>query len=118
VSGNGTRRFVHSNMATVPFAASLVIPTYNRKSELRELLHSGQRQTVPLEILVMDDGSTDGTLEMVKSQFPKIALHQEDAGRGPTLLRNRGVEKASCNIVFSLDNDTVFVAIEPLPSRT
>ena len=91
-------------------AASLVIPTYNRRTELRELLSSAQKQTVPLEIIIMDDGSTDGTEQMMSSEFPDVAFHQQTVSKGPAYLRNRGIERASCNIVFSLDDDSLFVS--------
>ena len=47
--------------------ASVVIATRNRKNELRRAIASVVRQTDPVEVIVIDDGSTDGTSEMVMS---------------------------------------------------
>lgn len=91
-------------------AASLVLATRNRQEELRALLLSAQEQSVPLEIIVMDDGSSDGTGEMVRQQFPEVRFYQLASARGPAFQRNRGTELASCNIVFSLDDDALFIS--------
>lgn len=91
-------------------AASLVLATRNRREELRALLVSAREQSVPLEIIVMDDGSSDGTPEMVRQQFPEVLFNRLACARGPAFQRNRGTELASCNIVFSLDDDALFVS--------
>ena len=63
---------------------SVIIPTYNRKNELQSLLHSLSSQTFPAdhcEIIVVDDGSTDGTREWLlehKDQFKlPISLYSQ-----------------------------------------
>lgn len=86
------------------------MPTRNRREELRALLISAQKQTLPLEMLVMDDGCSDGTAEMLRTEFPTVKLHQLASERGPAFQRNRGIELATANIVFPLDDDTVFVS--------
>jgi glycosyltransferase involved in cell wall biosynthesis len=90
--------------------ASLVVPTRNRQNELRALLLSVAEQTVPLEIIVMDDGSTDGTPEMVRQEFPHATLHQITTGCGPAFQRNRGISLATTNIIFPLDDDAKFIS--------
>jgi GT2 family glycosyltransferase len=92
------------------FAASLVIPTRNRVEELRALLRSALAQTVPLEILVMDDGASDAVSEMVRDEFPQVHYYRLGIGRGPAFQRNRGIELATSALVFPLDDDTVFVS--------
>ena len=89
-------------------AASVVIPTCNRVEELRALLASLQRQTVPLEILVMDDAASDVTRDMVAKDFPAVRYFRLDSRRGPAYQRNRGIELATSDIVFPVDDDTVF----------
>ncbi len=92
-------------------AASLVIPTKNRWEDLHRALQSCQKQTVPLDLIVLDDGSTDGTPEKVAAAFPHVRLVRSDgASRGPTVRRNQGVELAQAEIVFSLDDDAEFVS--------
>jgi GT2 family glycosyltransferase len=90
--------------------ASVVIPTCNRVEELRKLLQSALAQTVPVEIHVMDDGSNDLTVEMILREFPSVHYHRLSTGRGPTFQRNRGIELASCNIVFPVDDDSLFAS--------
>jgi GT2 family glycosyltransferase len=58
----------------------------------------------------MDDGADDATAEMIRIQFPQIHYHRIGTNRGPAFQRNRGIELASCNIVFPLDDDALFVS--------
>jgi GT2 family glycosyltransferase len=97
-------------MTEVPFRAAVVIPTYNRKESLRAALLSAMAQTVPMELVVMDDGSTDGTAEMVRSEFPQVKFEQHKGPNGPSFLRNRGSEIASAPILFPIDDDSVFAS--------
>jgi len=90
--------------------ASLVIPTCNRIEELRQLLASALIQSVRVEIIVMDDGSSDATGQMVRTEFPQVIYRRLASGRGPAFQRNRGVELASSGIVFPLDDDTQLVS--------
>ncbi len=90
--------------------ASIVIPTRDRADELRNLLKSVLIQTVSVEVHVMDDGSNDGTAELIHREFPQVCYHRLGTGRGPAFQRNRGIELASCNVVFPIDDDTVFVS--------
>ena len=86
--------------------ASVVIPTRNRVVELTTLLLSLRSQTVPLEILVMDDGANDETKNLVECKFPEVSYYRIGFDKGPTFQRNRGIELATNNIVFPLDDDT------------
>ncbi len=86
--------------------ASVVIPTRNRDDELKVLLISVRAQTVPLEVLVMDDGASDETRYLIESEFPEVAYHRLGYSKGPAFQRNRGVELARSNIVFPFDDDT------------
>ena len=58
----------------------------------------------------MDDGSSDGTPELMRQQFPEVRFYQLASARGPAFQRNRGTELASCKIVFSLDDDAFFAS--------
>jgi len=91
-------------------AASVVIPTYNRVSELRRTVISLLRQTVQLEILVMDDGSTNETASMIRDEFPQVHYNQLGNRKGPAFQRNRGVERATTNIVIGVDDDAELVS--------
>jgi glycosyltransferase involved in cell wall biosynthesis len=88
--------------------ASVVIPTRDRTEELRKLLRSALAQTIPLEILVMDDGTSDATAEMIHNEFPQVRYHRLASSRGPAYQRNRGIELASNDLVFPIDDDVLF----------
>lgn len=92
------------------FAASLVIPTRNRIDELRMLLRSALEQTVPVEVLVMDDGASDAVSQMIRDEFPGVFYHRLGHGKGPAFQRNRGVELATSEFVFPIDDDTLLVS--------
>jgi GT2 family glycosyltransferase len=88
--------------------ASVVITTKDRKDELRRALESAVGQSEPVEILVLDDGSTDGTAEMVRSEFPQVRLDQTLHSLGYIAQRNRGAQICSGDIIFSIDDDAEF----------
>jgi GT2 family glycosyltransferase len=92
------------------FAASVVIPTRNRDDELAALLGSLGAQSVPLDVLVMDDGASEATRRLVEERFPWAAYRSMGTGKGPAFQRNRGTELARSAIVFSVDDDTAFVS--------
>jgi len=98
---------------------SIVIPTCNRLDVLPEVLAAlaAQQEAPPFEIIVVDDGSTDGTGAWLaeyrangarapgEGSSPLTVLHQEN--RGPATARNRGVEVARAPRVAFLGDDTV-----------
>ncbi len=89
---------------------SVVIPTYNRAHLIARAIESVLAQTHPVrEIIVVDDGSTDGTRQVVES-FGGIVryVHQENAG--PSSARNRGIREARCRWVALLDSDDWWLA--------
>jgi GT2 family glycosyltransferase len=92
--------------------ASVVIPTFNRLDQLRDVLSAVEAQWRPagtgLELVVVDDGSSDGTWDWLekRSVQPGItALRQDNAG--PAKARNRGVEAATGDLILFLGDDTV-----------
>jgi glycosyltransferase involved in cell wall biosynthesis len=93
---------------------SVVIPTYNRRDRLVRVLAALARQTTPaseFEVVVVDDGSTDGTDEWLKSTSTPFMLHTlRQANAGPARARNAGVERAGGQIVLFIDDD-----VEPTP---
>jgi glycosyltransferase involved in cell wall biosynthesis len=91
-------------------AASIVISTRNRKDELRRAVESALTQQPRVEIIVLDDGSTDGTAEMIASDFPEVILHRTEVSTGYIVQRNRGARLATAPIVISMDDDAVFAS--------
>lgn len=89
---------------------SVVIPTYNRKPILEKCLRAMERQTFSdYEIVVVDDGSTDGTVEWLQShaaEFPHVRLFCQNHG-GAAGARNYGVEQAKGDTIVFIDSDLV-----------
>lgn len=109
-SGNGIPLSAPSNLGHTNscLQPSLVITTRNRKDELRAALASAFNQTAPIEVIVLDDGSTDGTAEMVCTEFPNARLIQFSEPRGYIVRRNEGARLATGEIIFSIDDDATF----------
>lgn len=88
--------------------ATVVITTKDRRDDLKVAIESCLMQTADLEVLVVDDGSTDGTPEMVQSEYPNVRLHREETSGGYIVRRNQGAELARGDVVFSIDDDAEF----------
>jgi len=93
---------------------SVVIPCFNCKPYIGEAIDSAYCQTLkPHEVIVVDDGSTDGTWEHVHQlridHHPtlKILCHPKRANRGASATRQRAVLEASGNYVAFLDSDDI-----------
>jgi glycosyltransferase involved in cell wall biosynthesis len=87
---------------------SVVITSMNRKDHVRRAIASALSQTVPLDVLVADDGSTDGTSEMIRLEFPEVRLYRHEISREVCVRRNELMAVANTPIVFSLDDDALF----------
>ena len=88
---------------------SCVIPVYNGERHLGEAIESVLHQTEPaLEIIVVDDGSTDRSAEVVRSFGQRIRYEWRDH-RGVSAARNSGIRMAKGELVCQLDADDVFV---------
>ncbi|RPE41624.1 cellulose synthase/poly-beta-1,6-N-acetylglucosamine synthase-like glycosyltransferase [Streptomyces sp. Ag109_O5-1] len=104
------RRFSWGPEVTRP--VSVIVPAYNEKECIANTLESLAQSTHPIEIIVVDDGSTDGTSEIARAAADKLGMsnvrvvRQENAGKPAAL--NNGVRNASYDIVIMMDGDTVF----------
>ena len=89
---------------------SVIIPTRDRGSFLGEAIASVLAQTTPVgEIIVVDDGSTDGTADLFREPLSPVRyLRQSPAG--PAAARNRGIEAASGEFIGFLDDDDLWPA--------
>lgn len=88
---------------------SVVITTRNRKAALLRAIESCCAQTYrPLEVLVYDDASTDGTGEAVRTRFPEVRYHRTEHNVGLVALRNRGLHEAQGVYLFSIDDDAYY----------
>ena len=85
---------------------SVIIPTFNRGYCLAETLHSVLIQN-GFELIVVDDGSTDDTQNVLQS-FPDIRVIHLPENRGVSYARNRGIEEAQGALICFLDSDDLW----------
>ena len=84
---------------------TVVITTYNRSSLLKRAVESVLSQTVPCELVVADDCSTDGTEDYLKSLGDRIIYHRNPVNLGHAKTVNAGVEVATGDWIKALDDD-------------
>ena len=95
---------------------SVVIPTYNRQPILEKCLRALEQQSFPsttpvtgYEVIVVDDGSTDGTVDWLEeygTHFPHLQLYEQEH-LGPAAARNLGIQKSRGEIIIFIDSDLV-----------
>ncbi len=87
---------------------SVIIPTYNRRAMLLEAIDSVLAQSIrEFELIVVDDGSTDGSAENLKGLAKSIRIERIEH-RGPAAARNRGVVIARAPLIAFLDSDDLW----------
>ncbi len=91
-------------------AVCVVIPTFDRIEFLKPCLESVYAQTFRgFEIVVVDDGSTDGTARWLASRrLPRLTLLRNARNRGPARARNRALAAASAQLLAFLDSDDLW----------
>ena len=88
---------------------SVVIPTYNRNSMLKEAVESVLAQDYQnFELIVVDDGSTDHTPEILKSYGQTVTVIRQH-NQGVSSARNAGIKAASADLVAFLDSDDLWL---------
>lgn len=89
---------------------SVVIPVYNRERYVAEAVHSVLDQTRQAdELILVDDGSTDASVEVVRRMGSPIVRIVRQANAGIGAARNRGVAEASGDLIAFLDSDDVWM---------
>src|ERR1019366_10028396 len=88
---------------------SVVIPTYNRAAAVPRAIESVLAQTVTgLEVIVVDDGSSDGTGQILGEMFGDRIRYYAQANHGVSVARNKGVEEARGEWIAFLDSDDLW----------
>jgi glycosyltransferase involved in cell wall biosynthesis len=83
---------------------SVVIPVYDLRRFLPEAIESALAQTVPVEVIVVDDGSTDGSGDVASAYGPHVTVVRQD-NRGLSAARNAGIAHAHGDLLQFLDAD-------------
>lgn len=97
------------------FNVSIIIVNYNTCSLLRDCLMSLYAQTtgITFEVIVSDNGSSDGSIEMIKSEFPQVILIENNANLGFGAANNRALDIAKGKYIFYLNSDTILLNNAP-----
>lgn len=87
--------------------ASVIIPNWNGQELLKDCLLSLQNQSYEdFEIILVDNGSTDGSIEYAEKNFPQVKIIKLSKNFGFSKAINEGVKKSNANYVVFLNNDT------------
>ena len=88
-------------------SVSVIIPTYNRCSIVKEAIESVLQQDYPeLRCIVVDDCSADKTFEMISDEYSgRVDIYRLEKNRGQSFCRNFGAEKAVTEYITFLDSD-------------
>ncbi len=88
------------------FDVSVVIPTHDRRDLVGRAIDSVLGQSLPpAEVIVVDDGSGDGTADWLQRAYPQVRLLALSQNRGVSHARNRGIEAAGGDWIAFLDSD-------------
>ncbi|GAA4773022.1 glycosyltransferase [Actinomycetospora chlora] len=87
---------------------SVIVPAYNEKENIAATVRSLVASDHPVEVLVVDDGSTDGTADIVEAlRLPNVRVIRQANGGKPSAL-NAGIAHARHDLIVMIDGDTVF----------
>lgn len=87
--------------------STIVIPNYNGIKYIEQCLDSIYGGTVTdVEVIVVDNASTDGSLELIEKKFPQVRLIKNSGNTGFSVAVNQGIEASSTPYVILLNNDT------------
>ena len=90
---------------------SIIFPSFNGKQDCQVLLSSLKKIDYPqnkIEVIMVDNASTDGTVDLVKKQFPFVKVILLKKNIGPGAARNKGINQALGEYILSTDNDVRF----------
>ncbi|MEO6002494.1 MAG: glycosyltransferase family A protein [Opitutus sp.] len=103
--GTGTGAGSTRNTSSPFMLVSVIIPVFNRASTIKRAVESVRRQTYrSIEIIVVDDGSTDDTVAVLAGILPAVHLIKQK-NAGPSAARNTGIRASNGDIIAFLDSD-------------
>lgn len=107
-SARGRRRTDVVVRPEITEPVTVIVPAYNESAGIEAAVRSIAASTHPVEIIVVDDGSTDGTADLVDAlALPGVTVIRKENGGKPSAL-NAGIAAASHDILVMVDGDTVF----------
>ena len=86
---------------------TVVIPNYNHKELLNNLLISLSDSISLNQVIIVDNASSDGSVDFIKENYPEILLIENDSNKGFACAVNQGIKLVNTDFVFLLNNDTV-----------
>src|SRR4051794_13377860 len=95
-----------SSQAEAP--ATVLIVTRNRLDHVRDAIASALQQDPPVEVVVYDDHSGDGTVNALQSEFPTLRVEPSERAHGHFAQCNRAFEELSSEYIVTLDDDARF----------
>lgn len=94
---------------------SVVIPSWNRRRDLQKCLNSLARLRFPSkEVIVVDNGSTDGTQKMLADSYPAVRVIANERNLGAAQARNQAIAASLGELIWFLDSDTEIVGSQTL----
>ncbi|TWD56185.1 cellulose synthase/poly-beta-1,6-N-acetylglucosamine synthase-like glycosyltransferase [Arthrobacter sp. AG367] len=106
--GRGRRRVDVMVGPAVIEPVTVIVPAYNESAGIEAAVRSILASTHPVEVIVVDDGSTDGTADIVEALgLPGVTVIRKENGGKPSAL-NAGIQAAGHDLVVMVDGDTVF----------
>ncbi|MGX5714678.1 bifunctional polysaccharide deacetylase/glycosyltransferase family 2 protein [Arthrobacter sp. MAHUQ-56] len=107
-AGRARRRADVMVRPAVTEPATVIVPAYNESAGIEAAVRSIVASSHPVEVIVVDDGSTDGTADIVEALgLPGVTVIRKENGGKPSAL-NAGIQAASHDLVVMVDGDTVF----------
>src|SRR5450830_1292193 len=98
-----------TTMPTDAPLVSVILPAYNAQATIGQAVNSVlQQDYANLELLVIDDGSTDGTVKHPALQDPRIRILQQQ-NAGPAAARNLGLKHARADLITFIDADDLWL---------
>ncbi|MCI0183445.1 glycosyltransferase family 2 protein [Sulfoacidibacillus ferrooxidans] len=92
---------------TLP-TVSVIIPVHNGRTTIGQTINAIEAQSIPTEIIVIDDGSTDQTTDLIKLFYPQVKCIRQEH-KGPSAARNTGIQMATGDYVAFCDADDVWL---------
>ena len=108
-SPRATRSTTTRDQPSPPATTAVVLVCWNNRAYLEPCLDSlyGAGLRHPFEVVVVDNGSTDGSQEMLRQRFPHVQLVQNDSNVGLGRASNQGIDATTAPFVLLLNNDTI-----------